>query len=87
VFEIVLAALIWRAVIACGSSDQRDSFHANDLAQKKWRSRSRERTTSTAKSELKNKVIDAEGNAAKLKKGAEVDVTIEADKKDINSKG
>ena len=35
---------------------------------------------------IENKVIDAEGNPAKLKKGAEVDVTIEADKKDINSK-
>jgi hypothetical protein len=31
-------------------------------------------------------VIDAEGNPAKLKKGAEVDVTIEADNKDIDSK-
>ena len=35
---------------------------------------------------IENKVIDAEGNPAKLKKGAEVDITIEADKKDINSK-
>jgi hypothetical protein len=35
---------------------------------------------------IENKVIDAKGNPAKLKKGAEVDVTIEADKKDINSK-
>jgi len=35
---------------------------------------------------IENKVIDAEGNPAKLKKGAEVDVTIEVDKKDTNPK-
>jgi hypothetical protein len=31
---------------------------------------------------IENTVIDGQGNPAKLKKGAEVDVTIEADKKD-----
>jgi len=35
---------------------------------------------------IENKVIDAEGNPAKLKKGVEVDVTIEVDEKDTNSK-
>jgi hypothetical protein len=35
---------------------------------------------------IENEMIDAEGKAVKLKKGAEVDVTIEADKKDTNSK-
>jgi hypothetical protein len=35
---------------------------------------------------IENEVIDTEGNPAKLKKGAEVDVTIEADKKDTNPK-
>jgi thiamine pyrophosphate-dependent acetolactate synthase large subunit-like protein len=44
----------------------------------------RERTTFTAKS-IENKLIDADGNPAKLKKGAEVDVTIEADNKDTSS--
>jgi hypothetical protein len=35
---------------------------------------------------IENKVIDADGNPVKLKKGAEVDVTIETDKKDTNPK-
>jgi hypothetical protein len=35
---------------------------------------------------IENTVIDAEGNPARLKKGAEVDVTIEADKKDTKPK-
>lgn len=34
---------------------------------------------------IENKVTDDEGNQAKLKKGAEVEVTIEADKKNTNS--
>jgi hypothetical protein len=35
---------------------------------------------------IENKMIDAGGNTVKLKKGAEVDVTIEADKKDTSPK-
>jgi hypothetical protein len=35
---------------------------------------------------IENEMVDAEGNAVKLKKGAEVDVTIEADKKDTKPK-
>ena len=35
---------------------------------------------------IENEVIDAEGNPVKLKNGAEVDVTIEAEKKDTDSK-
>jgi len=35
---------------------------------------------------IENKVTDAEGNPLALKKGAEVDVTIEAEKKDTDSK-
>jgi hypothetical protein len=35
---------------------------------------------------IENEMLDAEGNAVKLKKGAEVDVTIEADKKDTKPK-
>jgi len=34
---------------------------------------------------IENKMIDADGNPVKLKKGAEVDVTIEADNKDSKS--
>ena len=35
---------------------------------------------------IENTMTDAEGSAVKLKKGAEVDVTIEGDKKDTNPK-
>jgi hypothetical protein len=35
---------------------------------------------------IENEMVDAEGNTVKLKKGAEVDVTIEADKKDTKPK-
>jgi len=35
---------------------------------------------------IENEVVDAQGNPATLKKGAEVDVTIEADKKDTKPK-
>jgi len=35
---------------------------------------------------IENKMIDAGGNTVRLKKGAEVDVTIEADKKDTSPK-
>jgi len=35
---------------------------------------------------IENKVIDAEGNPARLERGAEVDVTIQADKKDTKPK-
>ena len=35
---------------------------------------------------IENEIIDAEGNPVKLKKGAEVDLTIEADKKDTKPK-
>jgi hypothetical protein len=35
---------------------------------------------------IENEMVDAEGNAVKLKKGAEVEVTIEADKKDTKPK-
>ena len=35
---------------------------------------------------IENAMTDADGNAVKLKKGAEVDVTIEADKKDTKPK-
>jgi hypothetical protein len=35
---------------------------------------------------IENEMIDTEGNPVKLKKGAEVDVTIEADKKDTKPK-